>query len=201
MIRLLVADDHVVVREGLAAILNCQTDMQVVAEAEDGRAAVALWRQHRPDVAMLDLRMPGLDAVGVVEELRADEPSARFIVLTTYGRHEDVFRATQAGVNGYLLKDAPREALLECIRRVHAGGRCIPSELQEKLAAAEVLTARELDVLRLLACGQSNKEMARGLQIGEATVKSHLKSIFAKLQVTSRTEAVSVATQRGLVRL
>lgn len=203
-IRVLIADDHVTVREGLAAIIGRQPDMQVVGEAANGREAVDLWVQHRPDVTLLDLRMPLLDGVGAIEEIRRREASARVIVLTTFDTDHEISGAIKAGAKGYLLKDALREELLECIRKVHGGETCIPPSLVAKLAAAvssEALTGRELDVLTLLARGKSNKEIGANLYISETTVKSHLRSIFAKLNVLSRTEAITVASRRGLVQL
>lgn len=201
-IRVLIADDHVTVREGLAAMIGRQPDMTVVAEAENGREAVELWQIHKPYVTLLDLRMPVLDGVGAVEEIRRQDTLARIIVLTTFDTDDEIYRAIKAGAKGFLLKDARREELLDCIRRVHAGETCISPALTAKLAAgmnSEVLTGRELDVLGLLARGKSNKEIGANLYISETTVKSHLRSIFAKLNVLSRTEAVAVASRRGLV--
>jgi DNA-binding NarL/FixJ family response regulator len=203
-IRVLIADDHVTVLEGLAAIIGRQPDMMVVAEAADGQEAVDLWTEHHPDVTLLDLRMPTLDGVGVIENIRKQDASARVIVLTTYDNDTEIFRAIKAGTKAYLLKDARREELLACIRRVNRGETCIPASLAEKLAAAlssESLTGRELNVLELLAQGKSNKEIGVNLYISETTVKSHLRSIFRKLNVLSRTEAITVASRRGLVRL
>ena len=202
-IRVLIADDHVTVREGLAAIIGRQADMEVAGEAASGQAAVDLWRERRPDVTLMDLRMPVMDGAVAIGEIRRIEPSARIIVLTTFDTDNDITRAIRAGAKGYLLKDAERDDLLGCIRRVHAGETCIPAALVAKLAAGmstESLTARELDVLKLLAAGKSNKEIALKLSITETTVKSHLRSIFTKLGVLSRTEAVTVATRRGLVQ-
>jgi DNA-binding NarL/FixJ family response regulator len=203
-IRVLVADDHVTVLEGLAAIIGRQPDMVVAAEASNGRDAVDLWLQHRPDVALLDLRMPVLDGVGAIEEIRRHQPSARVVVLTTFDTDADIAMAIKAGAKGYLLKDSPREELLACIRKVHLGETVISHTLVSKLASGlttEPLTGRELEVLGLLARGRSNKEIGTHLYIGETTVKSHLRSIFAKLNVLSRTEAVATASRRGLVQL
>jgi two-component system NarL family response regulator len=202
-IRVLIADDHVTVLEGLAAIIGRQPDMMVVAEAADGQEAVDLWTEHHPDVTLLDLRMPTLDGVGVIENIRKQDASARVIVLTTYDSDTEILRAIKAGTKAYLLKDARREELLDCIRRVNRGETCIPASLAEKLAAglsSESLTGRELNVLELLAQGKSNKEIGVNLYISETTVKSHLRSIFRKLNVLSRTEAVTVASRRGLIR-
>lgn len=203
-IQVLVADDHVTVREGLAAIIGRQPDMQIVGEAANGREAVDLWVQHRPDVTLLDLRMPLLDGVGAMDAIRQQDASARIVVLTTFDTDNEIARAIKSGAKGYLLKDAQREELLECIRKVHGGETCIAPALVAKLAAgisSEALTGRELDVLTLLARGKSNKEIGANLYISETTVKSHLRSIFAKLNVLSRTEAITVANRRGLVRL
>jgi DNA-binding NarL/FixJ family response regulator len=204
VIRVLIADDHVTVLEGLTAIISRQPDMTVVAEAANGREAADLWRKHHPSVALLDLRMPTLDGVGAIDEIRKEDPSARIIVLTTFDTDNEIYSAIKAGAKAYLLKDARREELLECIRRVNAGETCIPPALAAKLAAgmsSESLTGRELDVLALLARGKSNKEIGANLYISETTVKSHLRSIFGKLDVLSRTEAITAASRRGLVRI
>jgi DNA-binding NarL/FixJ family response regulator len=203
-IRVLVADDHGVVREGLVSLIGRKPDMTVVGEAANGREAVELWKQHRPDITLLDLRMPELDGVGAIGEIRAQDETAHIIVLTTFDGDEDIYRAIRAGAKGYLLKDAAREALMDCIRRVHQGETCIPPALAAKLAdrvGGEALSEREIDVLKLMALGKSNKEIGSALFISEGTVKSHVKSIFAKLNVVSRTEAVANATRRGLIQL
>src|SRR6195256_289951 len=204
-IRVLIADDHGVVREGLVSMIQRnKADMTVVGEASTGREAVKLWRQHRPDVTMLDLRMPELDGVDAIKAIRANDEKARIIVLTTFDGDEDIYRAIQAGAKGYLLKDVPREALMDCIRRVHAGETSVPVNLVAKLAdrvSGETLSKREIEVLKLMAKGKSNKEIASALFISEGTVKSHGKAIFAKMNVVSRTEAVAEATRRGLIRL
>ena len=203
-IRLLIADDHMTVVAGLASIIGMQRDMIVVAEAANGRQAVDLWRKHHPDVTLLDLRMPKLDGVGVIDEIRKEDTSARIVILTTYDTDNEIYRAIKAGAKGYLLKDARREELLDCIRKVNRGDTCIPQELVQKLAAGmsgEILTGRELGVLALLARGKSNKEIGANLFISETTVKGHLRHIFTKLDVLSRTEAVTVASHRGLVQL
>jgi DNA-binding NarL/FixJ family response regulator len=203
-IRILIADDHTTVLAGLASIIGMQPDMLVVAEAVNGRQAVDLWQKQRPDVTLLDLRMPKLDGVGVIDEIRKEDTSARTIVLTTYDTDNEIYRAIKAGAKGYLLKDAKREELLECVRKVSRGETCIPQALVEKLAAgmsSETLTGRELGVLTLLARGKSNKEIGANLFISETTVKGHLRNIFTKLNVLSRTEAITVASRRGLVQL
>ncbi|HKC54271.1 MAG TPA: response regulator transcription factor [Burkholderiales bacterium] len=203
-IRVLIADDHVTVREGLAAIIGRQADMSVAGEAATGREAIELWQKCGPDVMLIDLRMPIMDGVTAIGEICRMNSAARIIVLTTFDTDNDISRAVKAGAKGYILKDAQREELLDCIRKVHAGETCIPPSVVAKLAASlrsESLSARELEVLTLLARGQSNKEIAMELRISETTVKSHLRSLFAKLDVLSRTEAITVASRRGLVRL
>jgi DNA-binding NarL/FixJ family response regulator len=203
-IRILIADDHSVVREGLVSLVKRKPDMIVVGEASNGREAVDLWKEHRPDVTLLDLRMPELDGVGAIKELRQLDENARIVVLTTFDGDEDIYRAIKAGAKGYLLKDVAREALMESIRKVHAGETCMPPALAAKLAervSGEALSAREIEVLQRVAAGKSNKEIATELFISEGTVKSHVKSIFSKLDVVSRTEAVATATRRGLIQL
>jgi len=202
-IRILIADDHVTVLEGLVAIIGWESDMRVVAKAGNGRLAVELWLELRPDVALLDLRMPQLDGASAIEEIRRHDPSARIIILTTYNTDNEIARAIRAGARGYLLKDAPREELLDCIRRVRRDEVCIPPFLTAKLAAiisSDTLSGREIGVVELLAQGLSNKEIGTKLSISDTTVKAHLRSIFAKLNVTNRTEAISVAGRRGLIR-
>lgn len=203
-IRVLVADDHVTVLEGLVAMVGRQTDMEVTAQAANGREAVELWLQHRPDVTLLDLRMPKLDGIAALAEIRAADERARVIMLTTFDTDVDIANAVRAGARGYLLKDAPREELLTCIRKVYAGETCIPPSLVAKLAAglsSEALTGREMEVLARLARGESNKEISAHLFISETTVKAHLRAIFSKLNVLSRTEAIAVASRRGLVQI
>jgi two-component system, NarL family, response regulator len=204
-IRVLIADDHGVVREGLVSmILRNKADMTLVGEASNGREAIDLWKEHRPDVTLLDLRMPEVDGVDAIKEIRALDEKARIVVLTTFDGDEDIYRAIQAGAKGYLLKDVPREALMDCIRRVYAGETSVPMHLVAKLAervSGDTLSKREIEVLKLMAKGRSNKEIASSLFISEGTVKSHGKAIFAKMNVFSRTEAVAEATRRGLIRL
>jgi two-component system NarL family response regulator len=203
VIRVLLADDHAVVLEGLGAMVGRQSDMSVVAEASNGPDAVALWRAHRPDVALIDLRMPMLDGVGVITEIRRTDPAAHVIILTTYDTEEDIYQGIRAGARGYLLKDARRNDVLDAIRRVHAGETLLPPQLTAKLAQRvtdESLTDREREVLTLVAEGRSNREIGSEIHIEESTVKTHLKSIFGKLHAESRTEAVTVATRRGLLR-
>jgi len=203
-IRVLIADDHAVVRDGLVAMIGKWTDMTVVAEAENGQEAVEQWQQHRPDVSLVDLRMPVLDGVEAINQIREIDASARVILLTTFDGEEDIYRGIRAGAKAYLLKDAPREDILNCIRKVHQGETFVPlglaAKLAERVSGAE-LTEREMVVLRELAKGLSNKAIARSLFVSEATVKAHLKGIFTKLNVLSRTEAIAVAARRGMVQL
>jgi DNA-binding NarL/FixJ family response regulator len=204
-ITVLIADDHGIVREGLASMIQRnRAGMTLIGEAGNGREAIDLWKKHRPDVTLLDLRMPEVDGVDAIKEIRAHDENARIIVLTTFDGDEDIYRAIQAGAKGYLLKDVPRDALMDCIRRVHAGETSIPVDLVAKLAhrvSADTLSRREIEVLKLMAQGKSNKEIGSALFISEGTVKSHGKAIFAKMAVVSRTEAVTEATRRGLIRL
>jgi two-component system, NarL family, response regulator len=203
-IRILIADDHPVVREGLAAMIKRRTDMTVVAEANHGQEAVALFHQHQPDVVLMDLRMPEMDGVEAILTIREQTPEARVIVLTTYDTDEDIYRALRAGAKAYLLKDTPREELLDTIRAVSAGRTRVPSDVAAKLVervSSETLTAREVDVLRLIVAGHSNREIATRLYISEGTVKTHVNHILMKLGVSDRTQAVTTALKRGLVAL
>ncbi|WP_295990405.1 response regulator transcription factor [Rugamonas sp.] len=204
MIRIVLADDHAIVREGLVAMIDRQPDMSVVGAAANGRDAVDLWALHRPDVTLLDLRMPLLDGVAAIQHIRRLDHGARIILLTTFDTDHDIARAIKAGARAYLLKDALRDEIFDCIRQVHGGATCIAPGLIAKLAvgmSAEDLTERELEVLTLVAAGRSNRDIGELLFVGETTVKSHLRSIFVKLNVASRTEAVSLANRRGLVHL
>jgi len=203
-IRILIADDHTVVREGLVALVKRKSDMVIVAAASNGREAVDLWRQHRPDVTLLDLRMPELDGVGAIKEIRDVDPNAQIVVLTTYDGDEDIYRAIKAGAKAYLLKDTARDALVDCVRRVHAGETYLPPSLAAKLAervSGAALSQREMEVLQRMATGKSNKEIGAELFISDGTVKTHVSSIFTKLDVVSRTEAIATATRRGLIQL
>ena len=203
-IRILIADDHSVVREGLVSLVKRKSDMVVVAEASNGREAVELWKTHRPDVTLLDLRMPELDGVGAIKEIRELDENAQIVVLTTYDGDEDIYRAIKAGAKAYLLKDTARDALVDTVRRVRAGETYLPPQLAAKLAervSGQALSPREIEVLQRMAVGKSNKEIGTELFISEGTVKTHIKSIFSKLDVVSRTEAVATATRRGLIQL
>jgi len=203
-IRILIADDHSVVREGLVSLVKRKSDMVIVAEASNGREAVELWKEHRPDVTLLDLRMPELNGVGAIKEIRELDGNAQIVVLTTYDGDEDIYRAIKAGAKAYLLKDTARDALVDTVRRVHAGETYLPPQLAAKLAervSGEALSPREIEVLQRMAIGKSNKEIGAELFISEGTVKTHIKSIFSKLDVVSRTEAVATANRRGLIQL
>jgi two-component system, NarL family, response regulator len=203
-IRILLADDHPVVRAGLHALISRRSGMRVIAEASSGAEALSLFRRHRPDVALIDLRMPEMDGVEAITAIREQFPAARIIVLTTFDADEDIYRALRAGAKAYLLKDVPREELLDCIRRVYEGKTYLSSGVANKLAervAAPQLTTRELDVLRLMAAGKSNKEIGTALLVTEGTVKAHVNSILHKLNVSGRTEAVTSAVKRGIVQL
>jgi DNA-binding NarL/FixJ family response regulator len=203
-IRILCVDDHPIVRDGLRAVIATQSDMSVVDEAGDGQAAVAKYREHQPDVVVMDLRMPGLGGVGATLQLRKEFPGARVIVLTTYEGDEDIHRALEAGAQAYLLKDMVRKELLQTIREVVAGQRHISQEVAARLAEHTPripLSERELQVLKLIAKGLRNKEIGAALEIAEDTVKIHIKNIFSKLEVIDRTQAVVMAAQRGYIHL
>ena len=203
-IKLLVADDHNIVRSGLTALINSEADMTVAAEATNGQQAIDLFKQHRPDVTIMDLRMPVLGGVDAIIAIRKEFPTARIIVLTTYDGDEDIYRALQAGASGYLLKGMLAEELLEAIRAVHSGLRRIPAAVAERLAVrmgGPGLTSRELDVLALIVKGNSNKEIASALTISEATVKTHINNILSKLGASDRTQAATMALQRGIIHL
>jgi DNA-binding NarL/FixJ family response regulator len=203
-LRLLVADDHPIVRAGLVAMLASEADMRVVCEAANGIEAVCAWREHNPDVGLVDLCMPGLDGFEAVRAIRDIAGRARLVVLTVFGGDEDVYRALQAGAAGYLLKDCGREELLACIRAVGRGQRYLQPAAASRLAdrvAHATLTPRESAVLAGLARGLGNKGIARELGVAEGTVKTHVKGLLGKLGAGSRTHAVRLAQQRGLVRL
>jgi len=210
-LRILIADDHPVVREGLAALVNRCPDMKVISEASNGREAVEQYLLHRPDLALIDLRMgnasepgPAMDGVDAIAAIREKAPAARLILLTTYDDDEDVHRAFQAGAKAYLLKDTPRDELLNSLRAVHNGQTVLPPSIALKLAshvAAAELSPRQTEVLRLIAEGKSNKEIADALFIAEGTVKTHVNAILTKLDAADRTQAVMIALKRGLVRL
>jgi len=206
-IRILITDDHPVVREGLAGMLAGQPDFKVVGLAEDGQTAVALHHSLAPDVTLMDLRMPGLDGVGAIEAIKAQEPAAHILVLTTYDSDADILRAIEAGATGYLLKDTPREELFRAIRAAAAGESVLAPTVAALLLtrmrapAEESLSSREIEVLQLVARGSSNKEVGQTLHISTATVKTHLIHIYNKLGVADRTSAVTTALERGIITL
>jgi two-component system NarL family response regulator len=201
-IKIMVIDDQAVVRQGFVALINTVADMQVVAEGTNGQEALELYRRHRPDITLMDLRMPQLGGVEAIIAIKKEFPDSRLIVLTTFDGDEDIYRSLQAGAQGYLLKDVFFEELEDAIRKVHAGSRWIPAHVAERLAermGSSDLTAREIEVLEQIVAGQSNRDIATRLNISEATVKSHINSILSKLGVKDRTQAATTALQRGLV--
>jgi len=203
-IRILIVEDHHIVRKGFVALLQMVGGLEIVAEASDGAQAVALYREHKPDVTLIDLRLPVMSGVDAIKAIRNDFPDARFIVLTTFDGDEDIYRALQAGARGYLLKGMEADDLTEAIRTVHSGKTCIPAEVAGRLAerfAGSALTERETDVLRQIVGGLSNKEIAAKLFISEATVKTHINNLLSKLGVSDRTQAATTALQRGIVHL
>ena len=203
-IRVLVADDHPIVRHGLIANLNPQPDMTVIAEAGDGVEALALVKEHLPDVVVLDLRMPQMDGLDVIAEANTSKLSSKFIIMTTFESEEDIHRAMKAGARGYLLKDSSQEEILDAIRRVSLGETYLPARIVQKVAESmrkPELSPREMEVLQCLAAGKSNKEIGAQLFIAEGTVKTHVKNLLGKLSVAGRTGAIREAVHRGLVRL
>ncbi len=201
-IRVLIVEDHNVVRQGLVALLNVVEGLEVVGEAADGVEAIAQYRKSRPDITLVDLRLPRMGGVEVIQRIRMEAPQARLIVLTTYDGDEDIYRALKAGAKAYLLKGMTTEELISTIREVHAGKSRIPPLIAEKLAervGTEDLTPREADVLEQIVYGRSNKEIATELEISEATVKTHINSLLSKLGVTDRTQAATTAIRRGIV--
>jgi two-component system NarL family response regulator len=203
-IRLLIVEDHHIVRQGLISLLQSVSGLEVVAEAPDGRIAAELYRRHLPDVVLMDLRMPVVSGVEAIQQLCREFPGAKVLVLTTFDGDEDVFRAMQAGARGYLLKGMEAQELITAIRRVHAGQSSLCSPVAQQLAyrmSTPELTPRELEVLETIVAGKSNREIASSLDVSEATVKTHLNSLFSKLDVVDRTQAAITAVQRGLVHL
>ena len=203
-IRILVVEDHHVVRQGLVALLSVVDDVEVVGEAADGAEAIRQFEAKRPDITLVDLRLPKISGVDVIQRVRENHAHARFIVLTTFDGDEDIYRALQAGARAYLLKGMTVEVLISTIRQVHAGKSCIPPVIAQKLAermGTEQLTHREQDVLEQIVRGKSNKEIGAEMEISEATVKTHINSLLGKLGVTDRTQAATAAIQRGLVQL
>jgi DNA-binding NarL/FixJ family response regulator len=203
-IKILTVDDHPVLREGIAALLEGQEDMILVAEAVNGREAIEQFRTHRPDVTLMDLQMPGVNGIDAIVSIRTEFPQARILVLTTYKGDVHAARALDAGACGYLLKSALRKDLLDTIRAVHTGRKRIPPEIAIGIAehhSSETLTARELEVLTLVAAGNANKIVASELGVSEETVKGHMSSILAKLNANDRTHAVTIALKRGILQL
>jgi two-component system NarL family response regulator len=199
----LIVDDHVLFRTGVAIVINKQHDMGVVAQASDSDTGIRLFAEHRPDVALVDVRIPGMDGVELIENLRQQYPAAKLIILTTYDTDDDIDRALRAGAKGFLLKDATSRELVDAIRAVNQGKTVVAPSIAAKLAehvTQPALTAREMSVLRLVVNGKANKEIAGELFISEGTVKIHLTHMFEKLAVASRTEAIGLAIKRGLVR-
>jgi len=211
-IRILIADDHPVVREGLSAMLSREKDIEVVGEAENGRKAIEKARELQPDIILMDLRMPEVDGIEAMRQIKMDNPEIEFIVLTTYDNDEYIFKGIESGARAYLLKDSPREDLFKAIRVVSKGGSLIEpavagkvldrfAELSRQVQIPEDLSEREVEVLTLIAKGASNKLIASSLNIGESTAKTHIQSIFNKLGVKDRTEAVTEAVKKGIIRL
>jgi DNA-binding NarL/FixJ family response regulator len=202
VITVLIVDDHPMLREGIAAVIQGETDMRVVAQARDGREALDAYRQHQPNVTLMDLQMPQMDGVAATIAIRAEWPEARIVMLTTYSGDAQALRALKAGACGYLLKSLIRTDLLDAIRGVHAGQRRIPREVADGLAEHvhdDVLSVRELHVLKLVAAGNSNRRVATQLGISEDTVKAHMKNILSKLAANDRTHAVTIALKRGII--
>jgi len=203
-IRILIAEDHLIARVGVKTIVNTHSDMSVVAEAANGIQAVELHRKHRPDITLMDMRMPGMSGMEAVVAIRKELPDARIIALSTYGGDEDIRRALQAGVRAYLTKDVLHDELIRAIHAVHAGETYLPATVSAALATGASpaeLTAREMDVLTLIVKGHGNKQIAYDLGIAEHTVKNHVKNILSKLDVADRTQAATEAIQRGIIHL
>jgi DNA-binding NarL/FixJ family response regulator len=202
--RLMIADDHPTIRAGLCALLCAHEGYNVVGEASDGESAVNLWRRLVPDIAFMDLRMPKLDGIEATARICAEDPCARVVILTTFVGDDDIYRALRAGAKGYLSKDVCVDNIVSCVRAVQAGGTYIPASIRAKIASrfsGDSLTQRENDVLSRIARGWCNKRIASELDIGEGTVKTHLKNVLAKLSARSRTEAVANAQRRGMLHL
>jgi DNA-binding NarL/FixJ family response regulator len=203
-IRILTVDDHPLLREGIAAVLEAEPDMLLVAEASNGRDAIDQFRTHHPDVTLMDIQMPGMNGIDTILAIREDFPNARIIVLTTYSGDAQALRAFKAGASGYLLKNMLRKELLETVRSVHAGRKRVPPEIAIEIAehhSDDALTEREIEVLREVAAGNANKVIADHLTISEETVKAHMRSILSKLSANDRTHAVTIALKRGIIQI
>lgn len=201
-IKVLAVDDHPMLREGIAAVIEGETDMELIGEATNGHEAIEFFRSQRPDVTLMDLQMPGMNGIDTITAIRHEYPNARFVVLTTYQGDVQALRALKAGASGYLLKNMLRKDLLDTIRAVHAGRRRIPPEIAAELAehvTEDALSDREVNVLRQVAAGNSNKIIGAQLSVSEATIKGHMKSILAKLGANDRTHAVTIAIKRGII--
>jgi DNA-binding NarL/FixJ family response regulator len=204
LIRILTVDDHPLLRKGIAALVNAEPDLKLVAEASNGEEAIDAFRSSRPDVTLMDLQMPGLDGIAAISRIHEEFPNARIIVLTTYTGDTQVLRALRAGARAYILKGHVHKELLETIRAVHAGQKRIPPDIAAELAEHAMddeLTEREIDVLKLVAAGNANKLIADRLSIGEATVKSHVSNILSKLGANDRSHAVTIGLKRGIIEL
>jgi DNA-binding NarL/FixJ family response regulator len=204
LIRILTVDDHALLRKGIASLVNAEADMKLVAEATNGQEAIELYRLHRPDVTLMDLQMPGMNGAEAIREIQSEFQNARIIVLTTYRGDAQILRALKAGARAYILKGHVHRELLETIRAVHSGQKRIPPDIAAELAehaTDDVLSSREIDVLRLIAAGNSNKLIADQLSIGEATVKSHVANILSKLGANDRVHAVTIGLKRGMIEL
>lgn len=204
IIRILIVDDHPMLREGVRAVIDPQPDMDIVAEAESGEAAITLFERHRPDVVLMDLQMPGMGGVAAITAIRGAYPNARIVVLTTYSGDAQAMQALRAGAAGYLLKNALRKELLDTIRSVHAGGRHLTAEVATGIALhamEDALSGREVEVLTLAAGGNSNKQIGGRLGLSEDTIKGYMKVIYSKLGASDRTHAVTIAARRGMITL
>jgi DNA-binding NarL/FixJ family response regulator len=204
VIRILTVDDHPLLRKGLAALVNAEPDLKLVAEAANGKEAIAAFREHQPDVTLMDLQMPGVDGIQAIEAIRSEFPAARIIVLTTYSGDVQVMHALKAGARAFVLKGHVLDELLDTIRAVHAGQKRIPADVAAELAVHctdDPLTDREIEVLRLIAMGNANKQIADELAVGEATVKSRISSILSKLGANDRSHAVTIGLKRGIIEL
>lgn len=204
VITVLCVDDHPLVRKGIASILNNESDMSLVAEAEDGRTAIELFRKHLPDVTLMDLRMPEIDGIQATKQIRSEYPDARIIALTSFDGDQDIYKAIDAGVQGYILKEMVHTEILNAIRVVNSGGKLMPPEVSGKFNDNEIqaaLTPREFEVLTLVAQGLANKEIAVKLGTASGTIKIHVQNILSKLQASDRTHAVTIALQRGILHI